>query len=296
MIVYGFMRDTNFIRGTFQQLNEGYVCAGNGFYVSGKQDGTIPPHGWHIPGEMSGIWMQPIKLMNSYNISCIVDHEFIMDTEQATYFTQYPWGNEFVYENEGYSLVRREWIVDDLGLVIELENRGDVTNEFSVSMDFVVNLRGSWLADQHGMWDDFDECQWNDIYHIFLCNDLTMDRFLVLGTSLDKVIHSSKVSNQVTVSISFNIMDSPNVILITGSIESKEHAIERYLMLKAEAESSLDMKLSILDTITETAKISIPDKKLEITYQWSKYNVKWLYNEISPWGAGNHKKYSCVVT
>ncbi|MGY5846249.1 hypothetical protein ACW6QP_02425 [Salegentibacter sp. HM20] len=32
----------------------------------GHQDGSFPDLGWHIPGEMGGIWNNPIKLMDGF--------------------------------------------------------------------------------------------------------------------------------------------------------------------------------------------------------------------------------------
>jgi hypothetical protein len=43
-----------------------YVAAGDSAYVVGAQDGGFPPMGWHIRGEMGGVWTHPIKLLDGY--------------------------------------------------------------------------------------------------------------------------------------------------------------------------------------------------------------------------------------
>ena len=43
-----------------------YVAAGDRAYVIGTQDGSFPPMGWHIRGEMGGVWAHPIKLLDGY--------------------------------------------------------------------------------------------------------------------------------------------------------------------------------------------------------------------------------------
>jgi hypothetical protein len=43
-----------------------WVAAGDRAYVIGAQDGTFPPMGWHIRGEMGGVWAHPIKLLDGY--------------------------------------------------------------------------------------------------------------------------------------------------------------------------------------------------------------------------------------
>jgi hypothetical protein len=41
-----------------------YVAAGQRAYVSGFEDGRFYAQGWHISGEMGGVWTQPLKLVD----------------------------------------------------------------------------------------------------------------------------------------------------------------------------------------------------------------------------------------
>jgi hypothetical protein len=41
-----------------------FVAAGTGAYVVGAEDGTFPPIGWHITGQMGGVWAPPVKLLD----------------------------------------------------------------------------------------------------------------------------------------------------------------------------------------------------------------------------------------
>jgi hypothetical protein len=41
-----------------------YVAAGDEAYVMGFQDGSFQAQGWHVTGEMGGIWSQPLKLVD----------------------------------------------------------------------------------------------------------------------------------------------------------------------------------------------------------------------------------------
>jgi glycogen debranching enzyme len=43
-----------------------YVAAGDRAYVIGAEDGSFRPMGWHIRGEMGGVWAHPIKLLDGY--------------------------------------------------------------------------------------------------------------------------------------------------------------------------------------------------------------------------------------
>ena len=41
-----------------------YVAAGTGAYVVGAENGAFPPIGWHITGQMGGVWAPPVKLLD----------------------------------------------------------------------------------------------------------------------------------------------------------------------------------------------------------------------------------------
>jgi glycogen debranching enzyme len=59
-----------------------YVAAGDRAYVIGSEDGRFPPMGWHIRGEMGGVWAHPIKLLDGYWFA--LDDQWI---PQASSFT-----------------------------------------------------------------------------------------------------------------------------------------------------------------------------------------------------------------
>src|SRR5829696_2520349 len=41
-----------------------YVAAGDEAYVMGFEDGSFQAQGWHVTGEMGGVWSQPLKLVD----------------------------------------------------------------------------------------------------------------------------------------------------------------------------------------------------------------------------------------
>jgi hypothetical protein len=65
-------------RQTDENLNmKRYVAAGERAYVVGVQDGSLVPDvslnpngiGWHITGQMGGVWAHPIKLLHQFQFS-----------------------------------------------------------------------------------------------------------------------------------------------------------------------------------------------------------------------------------
>ena len=49
-------------------LRSPYATAGDRLYSIGLQDGSFAPSlGWHVRGEMGGVWMHPIKLLDGFS-------------------------------------------------------------------------------------------------------------------------------------------------------------------------------------------------------------------------------------
>ena len=63
-----------------------YVAAGDRAFTVGFQDGYFHAQGWHIHGEMGGVWTQPLKLVDGYWFG--IDDEWV---GPATRFTS-GWG------------------------------------------------------------------------------------------------------------------------------------------------------------------------------------------------------------
>ena len=80
------------IHGKQEYLQSPYVTAGNRLYMVGHQDGSFPELGWHIKGEMGGIWDHPIKLMDGFDVKLVWDNH-TATLNNADKFTNYPMAN-----------------------------------------------------------------------------------------------------------------------------------------------------------------------------------------------------------
>src|ERR1700734_4377996 len=81
-----------------QNKQQPYVTAGDRAYLIGTQDGNFPDMGHHIPGEMGGLWLPPIKLIDGFQarITELSTQKEILLGESAEMIT-YPYGNRFKY-------------------------------------------------------------------------------------------------------------------------------------------------------------------------------------------------------
>src|SRR5881409_3115722 len=49
-----------------QTNDKEYLTAGDRTYVVGTQNGNFPDLGGHVKGEMGGLWMPPVKLIDGF--------------------------------------------------------------------------------------------------------------------------------------------------------------------------------------------------------------------------------------
>ncbi|HEY9013537.1 MAG TPA: hypothetical protein VIM84_00565, partial [Gemmatimonadales bacterium] len=75
-----------------------YVTAGDRAYLIGTQDGDFPDLGDHVPGEMAGLWVHPIKLLDGFWATV---REGVtgrrVRLEASTEFINQPYGNRLRY-------------------------------------------------------------------------------------------------------------------------------------------------------------------------------------------------------
>ncbi len=100
-----------------------YVTAGDRAYVMGFQDGKFHAQGWHVTGEMGGVWTEPLKLVDGVWFG--IDGQWL---GEATKFTS-GWGYsrmEFP-QASGLRVSRTDFAPDGSRAALfglRLENRG----------------------------------------------------------------------------------------------------------------------------------------------------------------------------
>src|SRR5688572_9139579 len=82
------------IHGNKEYLPSPFITAGDRLYMVGNQDGSFPDLGWHVAGEMGGVWDHPIKLLDGFRASLSLNNgrdSFCLN--KASTFINYPVGN-----------------------------------------------------------------------------------------------------------------------------------------------------------------------------------------------------------
>jgi glycogen debranching enzyme len=122
-------------RSTTAQLKDKrYVAAGDKAYVIGSEDGRFPPMGWHIRGEMGGVWAHPIKLLDGYWFA--LDGQWI---PQASKFTTGAGYAQMQFPTtDGLNVTRTEFSPDGSPVVLvglTLQNPESANKSVKLTMD-----------------------------------------------------------------------------------------------------------------------------------------------------------------
>ncbi len=298
-----FLSGQPHLPGKKEYLNSPFVTAGDRVYVVGHQDGSFPDLGWHINGEMGGIWDHPIKLMDGFDVSLSTGGE-TRCLQKADSFLNYPFGNlhHFNWPEQGIEVERFQFVPDGIeGVAIEflVHNKSSDKKVLSLAVRCNFDLRPTWLGDRTGMKNDTDEVRFVEKEKIFLGKDRSNPWFSIVGSTLtpkgssyefvgcDERVGKESVAATLRYEIEVGANSSAVVpFFVSGSYRSEEDAMTTFSKLKSNAVALLQKKIQRFDSIRNTAKIYVPDPKIQEMLEWTKYTTDWLVRDVPEQGRG----------
>lgn len=294
--IYSKLAELPSISGKAAYMSSPFVAAGNRLYVVGHQDGSFPDLGWHVPGEMGGIWDHPIKLMDGYSLSILSDTSMCLPPAVA--FTNFPLANTHHVEMPGYEVLRSQFVPDDLeGVVVEYLFK-NVSEDQKVELNFtsMVDLRPVWLADSLQLTDGVDELL-KEIENGFVAKDQQNPWYVAVSSS--RGANSSKANpcktsrkgNGPDISLTTSVQlkageETTLTFFIAGSYQSESQVHENLNALADNYHELLNKKKLRYKQLATTAKLRVPDENIEKMYQWTKYNTDWLMRTVPELGSG----------
>jgi hypothetical protein len=300
------VHDLPSLQGKKEYLSSPYVTAGNRVYMVGYQDGTFPDLGWHIAGEMGGIWDHPIKLLDGFKVVLSLNtgrDSFCLTN--ASVFINYPVGNLHIFnwQQQQIQVSRFQFVPDgEEGLEVEFIIRNDGKEERAISFSFtgMIDLRPVWLGEQTGMIDAPDSVWYDKDMFAMLGKDKKNDWYTIVGSPIkpDKNDTISKACYQerkglgkdATLSYKISVPGNGGRVIIpfviAGSYHSAESAKATYKKLIRQASSKLEEKIKRFQEIKNTADLKVPDSTIQTMFEWVKYNNDWLVREVPEVGRG----------
>jgi len=120
-----------------------YVAAGDQAYVIGAEDGRFPPMGWHIRGEMGGVWAHPVKLLDGYWFA--VNDTWLPAADRFT--TGAGWVQLRFPNTDGFAVTRTEVAPDGLSAVLvglTVRNTQGGARSLQLKLDAHSELMGAY--------------------------------------------------------------------------------------------------------------------------------------------------------
>ena len=299
------LENLNSIDGRYAFLDRPYVTAGDRLYMVGHQNGTFPDLGWHVKGEMGGIWDHPIKLMDGFVLSVKdINENTSVCLKEADNFRTYPVGNlmEYNLSDMNLDIQRFEFVPDGMeGIVLEIviHNSSNQSKNLEFNFSALVDLRPVWLGEETGMLDHEDNLEYDEQLGAIVAKDKGNNWFCVIGSSqkperfdLGKgacsVERLGKGSDGTIVQkIEVAAEEETHIkYYLAGSSNSREEAVETYYDLKQHSQEHFAKKISRYDKIKRRSDIDISDAELQQMFEWIKYGTDWLVRNVPDHGVG----------
>jgi len=302
---YPEVTSLSFIEGKSQYLSSPYVTAGDRVYLVGHQDGSFPDLGWHIDGEMGGVWDHPIKLLDGFtaNIAVQGSPDFFC-LNKGDKFINYPMANSFHFSwaGEELKIERLQFVPDGMeGAVVEyrISNVGNKSKEIVFSFSGMTDLRPTWLGERTNMIDGEDEISFDEKLSAVIVKDKNNPWYAIFGSTLRANL--STVSNgclpmerkglgkNATLSYPLTIKANEEVtvpIFLAGSYQSEAALRSTYDELMKQGNEKLKQKIDRYTKIKDASRLTIPDKGIEQMYEWLKYNTDWMVRHVPEQGVG----------
>ena len=291
--------DDKSIVGNPDYLDSPYVTAGNRLYMVGHQDGSFPELGWHITGEMGGIWNHPIKLMDGFRAS-LSENDKTMGLDAASKFTNYPMANSHHFELTGMGLTadRFQFVPDNTeGMVIQyvINNLNEKPRNLTFQFTGDADLMPTWLAERQQVVDGQDTAGFDPIYDAWMVEDENNNWSLMYGSDRISAAQGNSesdykgngVSNTLDYDLEIDAGGSETItFFISGSHTSVDATKQTYEKLRQDYPRYLEEKQERYRSIAASTKFTSPDEKLNETFEWLKYNADWLVRDIPGIGHG----------
>jgi len=281
-----------------QNKNKPYLTAGDRTYIVGTQDGNFPDLGSHVKGEMGGLWMQPLKLMDGFWVR-------LSDTNQnsetwlkdASEFVNCPYGNGFKYTPvlDGIEAERFQFCPQGSeGIVIQYQVKNTSNRLRDVQLQFVVktDLSPVWFSKENNIIDATDTVYWMKDRNLFAANDTRNPWFTMWGSSLTAISHDAQANAPIetiglgkTACSTYQLEIKPHevytvVFVISGSNKNLETAQANYDRILKNSKQLLNQKKQHYAAVIDHARVDIPDKNLQEAYTWAKINTEWLVSNL----------------
>ena len=288
------------IKGEAKNSGYLYTTAGNRLYCIGSQNGAFPEVGFHVPGEMGGIWQQPIKLMDGFGFVITDKKNSESATPTCDGFTTYSFATKFHYSAGEIAVTQTQFVPDDLPVLVveyKIENPSAYRKQFTFELNADINLLPVWLAERLKITDGIDTLLTNDTKNnLLLFKDQLNTWYTGIGFENSKASLKEITKNlykgkgiRAVISLECDLAAGKAEYFrfyISGSTINEKEIVNNIALAKNQLAKLFEQKKKRFRTMETTAFISVPDTLLQTAYNWGKYATDWLKRDVPGLGKG----------
>ncbi|HET7449837.1 MAG TPA: hypothetical protein VFJ78_04515, partial [Gaiellaceae bacterium] len=288
-----------------QHEGEPYVTAGDRAYLIGAQDGSFPDMGGHVPGEMGGLWLHPIKLIDGFRATvtdAATNREATLSRSDE--YVALPYGGRFDYGAvlDGVKVERFQFSPDGQdGVVVRytLTNTSARARHLTFELAVRTDLLPVWSSEHLGWQDARDTVAWRAARGIFVARDTRNPWFCVWGAvrppSGARLVANPRplptkglgvtAASRYTVALGAHGAATLTFV-VAGSTKSERQALDAFATIADNRARLLATKKAHYAALVQRARITIPDRRLQEVYDWTKVNTEWHVREVPGIGRG----------
>ena len=280
-----------------ERLVDPYITPGDRAYVVGSQDGGFPDLGWHVPGEMGGVWMPPTKLFDGYWLR--VNGQWLIGAEE---FAAGRFLSRQRYAAHGNLQVTRTQFVPDgvPGVIV----RYDISSSSLQTLDLRFLARSDlqlvWAQGRTASTVEPDAARYlDDLDAWYVTGARTGVGGLVGARDLTPVGHEGGFDlwgpeetkgHGISVSLDYQLEVAPHepvaieFVLCGGSDEQAlRHVVGQ---LRGRQDELFESKCARYAALQAASRLEAPDASLTRAWDWLKWNNDWLVCEVPGVGRG----------
>ncbi len=279
-------------------LDDPCIVAGDRAYLIGAQHGGFPNIGFHVPGEMGGLWTHPIKLLDGFWLR--IDEEWL---QGAHTFLSDPFSVTHGYaQADGLQVTRRQFIPDgEPALVVRWNFKAPTARRLALRVLARTELRAVWSMAREDRQDHPDQAAYATELNAWICQDQQRLWSVVVGIhgrpslswasghDLWGPEHSASKGISVTLDVSLDLPAEEEVgldLIVAGSYLSVNDACAVFGRVRDRCETMWELKRARYSTLLNRSTLSIPDRSIERSWDWLKCNYDWLVRDVPGMGRG----------
>lgn len=262
-----------------------FFLSSNKMYEIGAMSGDFPTIGWHIDGEMGGVWAHPIKVLDGFYFE-IEDSEEIRLLTDCSDFSHGFACADFHFKHGDLVIDRKDFVVEDEAALFSLMTVRNTGEEaVSATLRFIadIDLRPSWYSTlSHGK----DTLAYQD--GKIMGHDAVADGWgVVFGADMAPEGHDVTGTRGVLeypLSLGAGEEKELRFLIVAEHEEGLENAVARFDPLMEQCDDLLAEKTNLYEErVFGGVAFSCSDPSFQQAYYCAKANLVMLSTDLSPY-------------